>query len=112
MPITTPETEKLFQQYGSALEVKTAAKASLAMLNIALSHGGSLEPALSKELKNIITQVQKLMDAAQEVVSRLRPIKLEDRGYSYSDRGWASFVQKGGCDGGCGGCGGGNCGNP
>ena len=114
MPITTPETEKQFSMYGSALEVKSAAKASLALLDTALCHGRDLEGELRADLTMAIAHLQRLLESATEAVARLRPTRIEDRGYSAHDRGVGAFAKPGGCGGGCsgGGCGGGGCGTP
>jgi hypothetical protein len=117
MSITTPETEKRFQVYSSAVEAKEAARVSLAALNTAMRHGADLEPQVRLELEAAITQVSHLFDVAQEVITRLRPIKIEDRGYYAADRGLLGFSDNYNCgDGkdGCGNCGsgsGGGCGS-
>lgn len=105
MPISTPETERAFSLYGSALEAKGAAKASLALLEGALYHGSDLEPALKTELETVISHVRHLLASATEAVARLRTIKIEDRGYSAAKRGVGFARGCGGCDGNCGsGC--------
>ena len=113
MPITTPETDKQFRMYGSALEVKAAAKASLAMLDTALRNGRDLEGELHADLLMAISHLGKLFDTASETVSRLRPARIEERGYNAADRVGFSSHPIGGCGDGCGGggCGrGGGCG--
>jgi hypothetical protein len=113
MPITTPETERQFSMYGSALEVKAAAKASLALLDIALQHGKDLEGDLHAELLMAIGHMGRLYESAFEAVARLRPTKIEDRGYNAAERvGFRSGDGCGGCgSGSCGTCGsGGGCG--
>jgi len=123
MPITTPETDKQFRMYGSSLEVKEAAKGSVALLGTALEHGDALDDNLRAELTAVIETVKHLLDSASDAVSKLRPTKIEDRGYSIADRGMGGFSKcggggcgdgcGGGSGGGCGGCGGsGGCGNP
>lgn len=108
MAISTPETERAFMTYGSALEAKEAAKASLAALMEALYRSSDLEPALKVELEAVLESVRHLLASATEAVARLRPARIEDRGYSAADRGVGSFAKRCGCAGGCdGGCGGG-----
>lgn len=111
MPITTPETERQFSMYGSALEVKAAAKASLALLDTALLHGKHLEGELHAELLMAIAHLGRLLESATEAVSRLRPIRIEERGYKAGER--VGFRSSSECGDDCGGCGsgGGGCGN-
>ncbi len=109
MPITTPETERQFRVYGSSLEVKAAAKASKAMLDSALAHGGDLEGELRADLLAAIAHIDRLLGSASEAVSRLRPTPIEDRGYKAGER--VGFGGGGKCGDDCGGCGsGGGCG--
>jgi hypothetical protein len=103
-PISTPETESAFKSYGSALETKEAAKASLAMLGNALHYGQDLERSLESELKVVIAGIRHLLDSATEAVERLRTVRIEDRGYSAADRGVYSCVANP-CGGDCGKCG-------
>jgi hypothetical protein len=111
MPISTPETEHAFRMYGSALEAKEAAKASLALLETALYHGVDLEPVLQAELEAAVGCVRHLLASATEAVACLRPTKIEDRGYSAVDREVGAFAKACGCGDKCGGCGGsGGCG--
>jgi hypothetical protein len=109
-PISTPETEHAFKLYGSALEVKEAAKASLVVLEEASRLGRDLEPTLREELESTIGHVKHLLGSATEAVARLRPIKIEDRGYSAHDRGLGAFAKDCGCDDSCSGKGSGGCG--
>jgi len=113
-PISTPETERAFKVYGSALEVKEAAKASLAALECALGYGREMEPTLRQELESTILSIRHLLESATNDVARLRPTRIEDRGYSAHERGVGAFAKPGGCGDGCGGsgCGGGGCGTP
>jgi hypothetical protein len=110
MPITTPETERQFRMYGSSLEAKAAAKASKAMLEAALLHGADMEEELRAELAMAVSHIDRLLESASEAVSRLRPTRIEERGYKVGER--VGFRSAAGCgDGDCGGCGsGGNCG--
>jgi len=110
MPITTPETEKQFIMYGSALEVKSATKASLALLDMALCHGKDLEGELRADLTMAIAHLQHLLESATYAVARLRPTKIEDRGYKVAERvGFSSTPVGGDGCGGCGSGGGGGC---
>lgn len=110
MPITTPETEQQFRVYGSALEVKGAAKASLAALEDARDLGRDMEAELRGKLEDAIRVVRRLLESATEDVARLRPTRIEDRGYSAHDREVGAFSKGCGCAsdcaGGCGKCGG------
>jgi hypothetical protein len=105
MPITTPETEKLFASYSSSLEVKEAAKAALALLAKASNDSRELADGLREDLDRTIAQVQSLLGAASEAVARLRPTRIEDRGYSAETREVAAFGRAcGGCGENCGSC--------
>jgi hypothetical protein len=77
--ISTPETERAFRVYGSALEVKEAAKTSLAALECALGFNKEMELDLCQELESAILCIQHLFKSATKDVSRLRPTRIEDR---------------------------------
>lgn len=105
MPISNPESERQFRVYG-ALEVKAAAKASLALLNTALRYGKNLEGELYADLLMAITHMDCLFALASETVTRLRSTKIEDRGYNAVDRvGFSGDLPCGSNCGDCGTCG-------
>lgn len=108
MPITTPETERMFALYSSALEAKEAAAASLAILENAFYNAKDLEPHLGKRLDESIAAAKTLLSEATEAVSRLRPTRVEERGYSAVDQEVGAFAHSCGCDESCPG---GNCGS-
>jgi len=111
MPITTPETEKLFKMYSAALEVKGAAKVSLAALSDADCRARQYilpNTELFGKLKDALESVRALLDEASDTVASERPIRIEERGYSAVDREVGAFGHSCGCDDSCSG---GNCGN-